>query len=89
MMTLVKVYLLIPLGIVLFVLPRVSPACPAVSGFLWGGLYGITLYGVYDIANLSALEKWPVKMALVDSAWGGVICSIVTCCAAVVHGRLK
>lgn len=36
-MTLVKVYLLIPLGIVLFVLPRVSPACPAVSGFLWGG----------------------------------------------------
>jgi uncharacterized membrane protein len=85
----VLVYLLISLGIVLFALPRVSPACPAVSGLLWGVLYGSTLYGVYDMTNLSVLEKWPVKMALVDIAWGGVICLIVTCFAAVTQGWLK
>jgi len=41
------------------------------------------------MTNLSVLEKWPVKMALVDSAWGGVICSVVTCFAAVVQGWLE
>jgi uncharacterized membrane protein len=85
----VLVYLLIPLGIVLFALPRTSAECPLLSGLLWGFLYGVTLYGVYDMTNLSVLEKWPVKMALVDIVWGGVICSIVTCFAAVLHGWLK
>jgi len=41
------------------------------------------------MTNLSVLEKWPVTMALVDIVWGGVICSIVTCFAVMVHGWLK
>jgi len=85
----VLVYLLIPLGIVLFALPRTSAESPLLSGLLWGFLYGVTLYGVYDMTNLSVLEKWPVTLALVDIVWGGVICSIVTCFAVVLQGWLK
>lgn len=77
----VLVYLLIPLGIILFALPRTSTESPLLSALFWGFLYGVTLYGVYDMTNLSVLEKWPVKMALVDIVWGGVICSITTCFA--------
>ena len=69
----VIVYLLIPLGIVLFVLPTVNPQCE-ITSVLWRGfLYGIIMYGVYDMTNHSLLENWPLKMAWVDIGWGGFI----------------
>ena len=62
----VVVYLLIPLGIVLFALPRVSPEHLVSSALLWGFLFGIVLYGVYDMTNYSVLAKWPIKLVVVD-----------------------
>ncbi|SHF95279.1 Uncharacterized membrane protein [Desulfacinum infernum DSM 9756] len=75
------VYLLIPAGILLFALPRVNPANPFFSALAWGFLYGVTLYGVYDFTNLSTLDKWPVALSFADTAWGGVLCSLVTAAA--------
>lgn len=75
------VYLLIPLGIILFALPRVSPECPWLSALGWGFLYGATLYGIYDMTNYSLLEKWSLRMSVVDICWGGTICALATCLA--------
>ena len=33
-------------------------------------LVGLVGYGVYDLTNLATLQHWPVKLALVDAAWG-------------------
>lgn len=70
------VYILIPLGIVLFVVPKVSPQNLAVSALGWGFVYGIILYGVYDLTNYSLLDRWPWRMTWVDIAWGGFICAV-------------
>jgi uncharacterized membrane protein len=78
------VYLLIPLGIVLFALPRVDTQNLLVSSLFWGFVYGVTLYGVYDLTNYSLLDKYPLRMAFVDIAWGGVLCAVVTCAAAAI-----
>lgn len=83
------VYLLIPLGIVLFALPRVDGQNMLVSSLFWGFLYGVVLYGVYDMTNYSLLDKYPLRMALVDIAWGGVLCAIVTSVAAVLDRWLR
>ncbi len=72
------VYVLIPLGIVLFVLPRVSPENLAASALGWGFLYGVILYGVYDLTNYSLIDRWPWRMTLVDMAWGGFICAVTS-----------
>ena len=72
------VYILIPLGIVLFVLPRVSPEHRAASALGWGFLYGVILYGVYDLTNYSLIDRWPWRMTLVDMAWGGFICAVTS-----------
>jgi uncharacterized membrane protein len=76
------VYVLIPLGIVLFVLPRVSPESLAASALGWGFVYGIILYGVYDLTNYSLIDRWPWRMTLVDMAWGGFICAVTSYVAA-------
>ena len=72
------VYVLIPLGIVLFVLPRVDQAGPLVSALSWGFIYGVILYGVYDLTNYSLLDRWPWRMTRVDLAWGGFICAVTS-----------
>jgi uncharacterized membrane protein len=72
------VYILIPLGIVLFVVPRVSLANPAASALGWGFLYGVILYGVYDLTNYSLIDRWPWRMTLVDMAWGGFIGAVTS-----------
>jgi len=78
----VVVYLLIPLGIVLFALPHVSDEQLVGSALLWGFVYGIVLYGVYDMTNYSVLAKWPIKLAFVDILWGGVVNGLATLAAA-------
>ena len=76
------VYVLIPLGIILFALPRVSPDNMVSSALFWGFIYGIVLYGVYDMTNYSLVSKWSLRMSIVDILWGGTINAVVTCVAA-------
>lgn len=72
----VAVWLLIPLGIILFALPRISASDPYLTGVGWGFLYGIILYAVYDLTNYALLDRWSLKMTVVDILWGGVLCGL-------------
>ena len=68
------VYLLIPAGIVLFVRPLLGEPTAMWQAFAWGAVFGLVLYGVYDLTNLAVLEKWTLRLTLADIAWGGVLC---------------
>lgn len=61
------VYLFIPAGLIWFVLPKRRV-------FLWGCLFGIILYGVYDFTNYATLAGWPIALVVVDTLWGGIVC---------------
>lgn len=82
------VYLALPGGIVLFALPRVDPARPVVSALGWGFLYGLVVYGVYDLTNRATLSEWPLRMATVDICWGGFLCAVSTLIAALLDPLL-
>lgn len=71
------VYVLIPGGIVLFVRPLVRGVTIGQS-FAWGAVFGLVLYGVYDLTNLAILEKWSLRMTLADIAWGCVLCGTIS-----------
>jgi len=72
------VYLLIPAGIVLFVRPLLGESSTVWQAFGWGALFGLIVYGVYDLTNLAVLEKWTLLVTLVDMVWGGVLCGTTT-----------
>jgi uncharacterized membrane protein len=76
------VYIFIPLGIVLFALPHVSQENWLLSAIGWGFAYGVILYVIYDMTNLSMLAGWSLKLSVVDILWGGVLCAISTSFAA-------
>lgn len=71
------VYLAMALGLYFFVLPK---ATDLGSALLWGGLFGFVMYSIFDFTNLAILKDWTINFALVDIAWGTVLCATVTAC---------
>lgn len=69
------VYVLIPAGIVLFVRPHLGEGATAPQALAWGAAFGLALYGVYDLTNLAILDKWTLRMTLVDILWGMCLCA--------------
>ncbi len=65
------------LGLVIF---AVLPGLNAES--LWraallGAAFGFFAYATYDLTNLATLRGFPVKMAVVDMAWGTLLGGVV------------
>lgn len=71
----VPVYILMALGVAVFVLPRGTSRSPA-GVALYGALFGWILFGVYDFTNYSTLRNYSLVFAMVDTAWGGVTCGV-------------
>jgi len=71
-LTALAAWVLITLGSIIFVLPRTQHGSIAYA-FCMGGLYGLVLYGVYDLTNYATLAQWPWSVVVIDVAWGMVV----------------
>lgn len=72
----VLVYLLISLGVVFFVLPKAGGNMKL--ALFGGAIYGMIVYGVYDLTNLATLKNWSLTMVIVDMLWGMFICGLTS-----------
>ena len=70
------VYIAIPLGIMFFVLPRISPDNWIRSALIWGALYGVIVYTIYEMTNYCLLQDWPLRIVLIDICWGALLNAI-------------
>lgn len=41
-------------------------------------LFGIVIYGIYNATNLATINEFGIKESVVDTLWGGIICTIIT-----------
>ncbi len=39
-------------------------------------LFGLVVYGVYDMTNLATLRQWSTSLALADMAWGTLVAAV-------------
>ena len=71
-------YLLFVLGIVVL---AVGPAVERQSlahALVLGALLGLVAYAAYDLTNLAVMDGFPLTVALVDLAWGAILCATVS-----------
>ena len=57
----------------------VQPALDSGSwhkALLLGAVFGLCAYGTYDLTNLATLQRWPLRLAVVDMAWGTLLTAI-------------
>ena len=73
------VYVALGAGITIFVLPRATDVFSAATS---GVLFGLVVYGVYDLTNFATLAQYPLAVMFVDMAWGAVATAI---CAVAAH----
>ena len=70
-------YLLYIAGILIFAVAPALERNSLLQAALLGGLFGFFTYATYDLTNLATLEAWPVKVVIVDIAWGAFLCASV------------
>jgi len=73
-------YLMYAVGLVVIAIQPNNATVGLLAAAATGALIGFMAYGTYDMTNLSTIEGWPLKMSLVDWAWGtcvtGVACGV-------------
>ncbi len=84
----VLVYVIIPLGIVMFVRPAMGSAATWPQAAGWGALFGLIGYGIYDLTNRAVLERWSLKMTVIDMVWGATICGVCALVMRIAEARL-
>lgn len=70
-------YILIPIGLILFVYPKIDSNNWWQTSLMYGFLFGFISYGIFDFTNLALISKYPLDLAIIDSIWGGILCAIV------------
>lgn len=45
---------------------------------LTGMFFGFITYATYDLTNLATLKEWPIKIVLIDMAWGTLLAGAVS-----------
>ena len=69
------VYLVLAMGLVIFVLPQSQTLVQALA---YGGAFGLVIYRVYDMTNLATLHGYTWRLSLVDIAWGTVLNAVAS-----------
>ena len=71
-------YLVFVLGIVVLVVAPALERQSLMRALLLGGLLGLVTYSAYDLTNLAVIKGFPTVVAVVDVAWGAVLCASVS-----------
>lgn len=74
----VLAYLLMVIGLNVFVLPRIRKGYELQDSIKYGFLFGIVLYGVYDFTIAAVLKDWNISLAITDVLWGGIVYFLAT-----------
>ncbi len=71
----IVVYILMLIGLHVYVLPKMDGTLK--TAFMYGGLFGFILYGVFDFTNMAIFSDYSLNHALFDVAWGTFLFTIV------------
>lgn len=68
------VFYLIYIAALLFFVIDPALAKASVWQAVWTGAFlGFAMYATYDLTNLATLREWPLKITVIDLAWGTFI----------------
>lgn len=82
-------YILNIIGILVFaVIPALNNNSPK-TAILLGSLYGLVTYATYDLTNYATLKGWPLKVVLVDLAWGIILSTTVSVISYYIGSKLS
>ena len=76
-------------GYTYFILPKIRDDAIVIDSLKYGAVFGLVVYAVYDLTNLSTFGKYETTTAIVDILWGGVLGFIVSVLGAFTRRRFQ
>jgi uncharacterized membrane protein len=84
----VAFYLCYVTGLCLFALRPALQSHAVTSALFWGAAFGLAAYATYDLTNMATLKDWPLRLTIIDMAWGGLATAVATAAGSAVAARL-
>jgi uncharacterized membrane protein len=82
-------YAMFPVGIVVFAVSAGWAAGRWRSALVRGALFGLLAYATYDLSNQATLHGWPLRITLLDMAWGTVLSALAASAGYFATARLE
>lgn len=71
-------YAIFALGLLVFIVAPHVNVTGTVKAILYGAFFGFVAYATYDLTNLSTVNGFTTKIALIDLAWGTFLSAAVS-----------
>lgn len=74
------VYIALALGIAFLAVPNIRTSSMnslVIDSLKWGGIFGIATYASIDFTMHFMFNDWTLRIAVQDTIWGGILCSLV------------
>ena len=71
-------YTLYVAAAVVFVVMPAAEQHSFVRALLLGGFFGLAAYATYDLTSLALIRDFPMRIAIVDMAWGMVLTAVAS-----------
>jgi len=70
-------YFIFIAGIIIFAVNPAIEKDSLAKAIVMGALFGFFTYATYDLTNMALIKGWPLRIVLVDIAWGAFLCATV------------
>ncbi len=82
-------YLVYALGLMRFaVIPNVAGR-GIKNTFVAAAVFGFFIYASYDLTNLALLKDWPLRLSVIDIAWGTLLSGVSASVGKLVLNKLS
>ncbi len=88
-MAAVAFYLMFAAGLVFFAVMPGLKAGSLIQGLALGAALGFVAYGTYDLTNLSVMNGFGFKIAMIDLVWGTCVSAITSIIACAIVSRFE
>lgn len=69
-------YLAYVIGLLIFAVAPAFRDGAWTTAMIYGALFGFFAYGTYEMSNFATLRDWPIRMVVVDLAWGTILSAV-------------
>lgn len=69
-------YLVYVVGVMILAVQPGLRAQSVLTAAMLGATLGFVAYATYDLTNMATLKVWPLKIAVIDIAWGSLLTAV-------------
>jgi uncharacterized membrane protein len=84
------VYIALAIGVAVLAVPNIRTSSwntLVLDSLKWGGIFGLAAYATFDFTAHFMFDDWTLRIAVMDTIWGTILCSLAAGIVALIMSR--